>query len=83
MEYLQYKAEIERLSAIEFVLNLVISGIPSILNKTRRQIWLRIVLNLVISGIPSIQYLRFESVTLCQVLNLVISGIPSIHGQQF
>ena len=57
MEYLQYfdnKLATE-LSAL-YVLNLVISGIPSILTESMFffTLWLLSVLNLVISGIPSI-----------------------------
>ena len=56
MEYLQYYRRIKRWwVSCTYVLNLVISGIPSILKasepKTSTPI---IVLNLVISGIPSI-----------------------------
>ena len=64
------------------VLNLVISGIPSILKEikikyTGNQRFA--VLNLVISGIPSIRNQRFANeMNILDVLNLVISGIPSI-----
>ena len=57
MEYLQYNVKKnERNSMYAYVLNLVISGIPSILIDNAamfRQI--PVVLNLVISGIPSIR----------------------------
>ena len=67
---------------VAIVLNLVISGIPSIqdLIEILLQKLLR-VLNLVISGIPSIpkkEWLIFGKY-INIVLNLVISGIPSIH----
>ena len=81
MEYLQYKGSITVVKDGEHVLNLVISGIPSILNwrcsfKSHR----RFVLNLVISGIPSIHFYDFCTQRFKDdVLNLVISGIPSIH----
>ena len=58
MEYLQYFNNINgNWTCINFVLNLVISGIPSILKpETLEQIKnISFVLNLVISGIPSIQ----------------------------
>ena len=82
MEYLQYFAQKSKLLSSVNVLNLVISGIPSILDtmrvrelKTTKQ-----VLNLVISGIPSILYQIFlYEKHLVLVLNLVISGIPSIQ----
>ena len=57
MEYLQYKYNSLYLEYEEvYVLNLVISGIPSILNNLKEMIeFAEKVLNLVISGIPSIQ----------------------------
>ena len=61
------------------VLNLVISGIPSIQKQSMRIPKDRLlVLNLVISGIPSIHSKNFCGYTTGRVLNLVISGIPSI-----
>ena len=61
------------------VLNLVISGIPSIQNKKRLLVVFQKVLNLVISGIPSIPTSNFSAISsIFIVLNLVISGIPSI-----
>ena len=61
------------------VLNLVISGIPSI-QYLRLHLHLQdiVVLNLVISGIPSILQKKLDKIAGCLVLNLVISGIPSI-----
>ena len=62
------------------VLNLIITGMPSILLNTELECGLRKVLNLVISGIPSI--LNKKSMVenrITEVLNLVISGIPSIR----
>ena len=54
MEYLQYFDNILRIDVNLEVLNLVISGIPSIqLWKNSKKVVL-VVLNLVISGIPSI-----------------------------
>ena len=55
MEYLQYYKGLGYLKGIDEVLNLVISGIPSILKMTKIEKLERKVLNLVISGIPSIQ----------------------------
>ena len=61
------------------VLNLVISGIPSILIYTNYTLWYsHFVLNLVISGIPSIRTVSLDEAKEILVLNLVISGIPSI-----
>ena len=63
-----------------YVLNLVISGLPSIpiqVNKTWKKS--QTVLNLVISGMPSILWSKFYSrSSTSYVLNLVISGMPSI-----
>ena len=64
-----------------YVLNLVISGILSILLKSILGVKWTKVLNLVISGIPSIlpdKVLKMLK-DLPRVLNLVISGIPSIQ----
>ena len=61
------------------VLNLIITGIPSILNNNYYTVQNNIVLNLIITGIPSIHYDRplLEAI-LKKVLNLIITGIPSI-----
>ena len=85
MEYLQYikNPDVKYVGII--VLNLVISGIPSIPYKSSdRDLNLPEVLNLVISGIPSIleSGKPFKSF-LVLVLNLVISGIPSIHSKKY
>ena len=64
------------------VLNLVISGIPSILRTSVDNVQAdgSVVLNLVISGIPSIhRRIQKETIRIFFVLNLVISGIPSIQ----
>ena len=76
-------SEVKSIKSVKFlVLNLIISGIPSIpWNWTIyfKRGW--IVLNLVINGIPSILnsknklFIHFYA----EVLNLVINGIPSIH----
>ena len=63
------------------VLNLVINGLPSILDSFRRSSeYFPEVLNLVINGLPSIpKNLKIKLVyTLITVLNLVINGLPSI-----
>ena len=80
MEYLQYYSlDLLLLLFFQNVLNLVISGIPSILDSSiivytsKKR-----VLNLVISGIPSIHNKDFWRNLYDAVLNLVISGIPSI-----
>ena len=54
MEYLQYDESKDGNEEDKEVLNLVISGIPSILNNVYATNDMNIVLNLVISGIPSI-----------------------------
>ena len=54
MEYLQYYQVLTVVIYFQEVLNLVISGIPSILNRWRSKGNEKRVLNLVISGIPSI-----------------------------
>ena len=79
MEYLQYYNRILNSLVFAEVLNLVISGIPSILAKIYLAVSEDKVLNLVISGIPSIQSSWSSSILNLLVLNLVISGIPSIH----
>ena len=63
---------------IILVLNLVISGIPSILEFYQKEVLYYKVLNLVISGIPSIPPISYLYRQWSVVLNLVISGIPSI-----
>ena len=61
------------------VLNLIITGIPSI-PKTSYDFmyWCGQVLNLIITGIPSILSIPVESSFINLVLNLIITGIPSI-----
>ena len=62
------------------VLNLVISGIPSIRIRSIR-IWKRMwyVLNLIISGLPSIPWTDgSEDRQRPIVLNLIVTGLPSI-----
>ena len=54
MEYLQYDTETDICLTDDEVLNLVISGIPSILKLLNVSNHKFTVLNLVISGIPSI-----------------------------
>ena len=79
MEYLQYiNQQFKLLKEAGAVLNLVISGIPSILENNVNKITNNCVLNLVISGIPSIQGGFYVYSYYWVVLNLVISGIPSI-----
>ena len=64
------------------VLNLIINGLPSILQITKiigtSKTW---VLNLIINGLPSIQNenLPFLPNIVHNVLNLIINGLPSIH----
>ena len=55
MEYLQYQTEASYMTIVQYVLNLVINGIPSIPNQVLLYEFLFfVVLNLVINGIPSI-----------------------------
>ena len=81
MEYLQYVRKERSFRNDGRVLNLVISGIPSIPSWRsicrKKEEW---VLNLVISGIPSILVVARYQKGIQPVLNLVISGIPSILG---
>ena len=61
------------------VLNLIISGMPSILPILFGPGGLFEVLNLIISGMPSIRKDLFTSCPFwSKVLNLIITGIPSI-----
>ena len=61
------------------VLNLIITGIPSILSSEIAKIYLAVkVLNLIITGIPSILIDKDGAVIKDYVLNLIITGIPSI-----
>ena len=54
MDYLQY-LYVQYLEEMEdSVLNLVINGLPSILNQTVHLVLIFVVLNLVINGLPSI-----------------------------
>ena len=84
MEYLQYfKGSKERV-VIGNVLNLVISGIPSILIKVVS------VENTSFSFKPCYKWNTFNTLRKCAeaekenlVLNLVISGIPSILKNEF
>ena len=83
MEYLQYEEFGGYRRNCTRVLNLVISGIPSIPKEGSILSLQDLVLNLVISGIPSIR----KNEIICNehnyyVLNLVISGIPSIRGEK-
>ena len=61
------------------VLNLIITGIPSILLIKEQLTGLRYVLNLIITGIPSIPLICLDiNKDYPLVLNLIITGIPSI-----
>ena len=69
----------EALNDLNDVLNLVISGMPSIQKCIINSAEFPVVLNLVISGMPSIQErLMNKCKKIFKVLNLVISGMPSI-----
>ena len=62
------------------VLNLIITGIPSIRSFHTFSLRNYPVLNLIITGIPSIQYfLKLSKASSEEVLNLIITGIPSIQ----
>ena len=79
MEYPQYYVVLVWNYHLLIVLNLVISGIPSIPTEEGEIETALDVLNLVISGIPSILLrMSFKVIANNNVLNLVISGIPSI-----
>ena len=61
------------------VLNLIITGIPSIqINSKWMVLLILLVLNLIITGIPSIRYIAVFTYYTNTVLNLIITGIPSI-----
>ena len=60
------------------VLNLIITGIPSIPYLLSFKVSCGTVLNLIITGIPSILDAQPLSETHPEVLNLIITGIPSI-----
>ena len=63
----------------KLVLNLIISGMPSIHILNSLSFFFIIVLNLIISGIPSIRKENiFWGKIHKKVLNLIISGMPSI-----
>ena len=62
----------------ELVLNLVINGMPSILNMSITPVRGDDVLNLVINGMPSILDKTINCLNSFIVLNLVINGMPSI-----
>ena len=79
MEYLQYKVMQEVGNKLIKVLNLIINGIPSILEDFGKVLTENLeVLNLIINGIPSIHYIQDKVVNRKIVLNLIINGIPSI-----
>ena len=63
------------------VLNLVISGMPSIPEDNVHLFYLVLVLNLVISGMPSIPNIGRSISLKFLVLNLVITGMPSIQAR--
>ena len=54
MEYLQYLEDFEKNGITEEVLNLIITGIPSIQKEEEDKIPDLAVLNLIITGLPSI-----------------------------
>ena len=61
------------------VLNLIITGIPSILRDEKSTVLAIVfVLNLIITGIPSIPISAITKPPTASVLNLIITGIPSI-----
>ena len=81
MEYLQYYApKMQKHDYPNYVLNLVINGIPSIQKAyVSIDLFQKKVLNLVISGIPSIpKSCNGGGYHQPLVLNLIITGIPSI-----
>ena len=83
MDYLQYTKTSSdvRSNKYDFVLNLIINGLPSIrLDTIMSSLFNLHVLNLIINGLPSI--LRKKKQELKKlfviVLNLIINGLPSI-----
>ena len=82
MEYLQYNNNKLDTIILKKVLNLIINGIPSILNTHKTATATNIVLNLIINGIPSIPAFHpVDNLSKFKVLNLIINGIPSIHTE--
>ena len=82
MDYLQYTIDSETIERYtEFVLNLIINGLPSIPKKVQN-VWQSLrtwVLNLIINGLPSIPpIVELETKFFRVVLNLIINGLPSI-----
>ena len=79
MDYLQYKGWGLDAYTISGVLNLIINGLPSILQDSITLGRELKVLNLIINGLPSIcSGLASDVVEKLQVLNLIINGLPSI-----
>ena len=63
----------------EYVLNLIINGLPSKHQKDIMLLTINSVLNLIINGLPSKRnptYSQKEAIRI-QVLNLIINGLPS------
>ena len=56
MDYLQYKIKLIHKECLLIVLNLIINGLPSILNRSELMERLANVLNLIINGLPSILF---------------------------
>ena len=84
MDYLQYYYNLSwSIRYSNNVLNLIINGLPSILNTSGLLDFknLNLVLNLIINGLPSILLeSTFGSVAgSANVLNLIINGLPSIQ----
>ena len=78
MDYLQYSDVIYGIRTSLLVLNLIINGLPSILNETVAKYYKDEVLNLIINGLPSILISLVIVALSFSVLNLIINGLPSI-----
>ena len=78
MDYLQYSKYL-KIGVAVAVLNLIINGLPSILENQCNRYAKGLVLNLIINGLPSIQRRKWNEKNIWkQVLNLIINGLPSI-----
>ena len=73
---------VSRIGGHDAVLNLIINGLPSILQiRGLKDMIFFGVLNLIINGLPSILDIYDQENKTIYVLNLIINGLPSIHFQ--
>ena len=80
MEYLQYSLGGALAQFAHIVLNLIITGMPSIQYVVDGLKESKTVLNLIITGMPSIHAKSKRQNKSIGVLNLIITGMPSIQG---